>query len=906
MSAGRASGHLAVRAAPPSGGEVLRLLCTIALTSFVASIAPLCSPASARQPPAPLSAVNGADIRSTYGSGAFGRWSVDRFDLPSYRYSVDEQAVPWAQQPELNGDTAAQHELGNDHIVAAAYNHGYTQLWSQDRLAQWANLYEPSRRHYAGGYGYLNVNGKVLSTLYLDRPPGATTERRFGVGYYDRRLRADGVEVHEDVYAPFGDDPLLLHDVTIRNESRRTKRVSWFEYWDVNPYNQFNKQHRGLASPTWDRADRTLSVAQASGEHGDTRPLSIFGAALRGPVHGFETSSSRFFGDGTRGVPAEVAADRLSGTITPPVPTGAGGKTLFALRAPLRLRPGQSVTLRYAYGMAHRNQIGHLVHKYQRVDDPFGASERRWSAWVPHASFGPGRAWVARELEWDAYELRAASVYEEVCGHHTITQGGYYQYSSGANLGSRSWLHYLLPMVYADPAMAREILRYTVSLQSQSTGEIPYGTGPRCKLFNSFGTSDDLDFWLLLAAAEYGLGSRDISFFSERLPFYDTGKRVSVWRHLKAAFRHQESLRGPHGGYLAGTNGDWSDFSAIFLNMRESMLVTDQLAYAYPLLAKLADLRGDRAFADKLRARASELRGVVRRQWTGLGWYSRGYSNSGAQIGRGAIFGEPQPWAILAAVPNADQATTLVANIRRFLTGVGAPRVVNGPARIGSAQSPALRDPDVTEPPTNAHAFDGASQYVGGTWYDVDGWLAWALAQLQGTVPHAARYAWSEYTRNTLAAHAQAFPRHWDGTISVDDACNSFYASDPSRCGIGLYSDYEGQITEQPTWMVMNAINLAGVTPTEHGFRVVPHMRRFSLRLPRIGVSRERRRMRGYLRTEASGRLILRVGGVPRGVGGVTAWVEGHPVAHHRSHGLVVFSVDAGRGRAADWAITWS
>ncbi len=232
--------------------------------------------------------------------------------------------------------------------------------------------------------------------------------------------------------------------------------------------------------------------------------------------------------------------------------------------------------------------------------------------------------------------------------------------------------------------------------------------------------------------------------------------------------------------------------------------------------------------------------------------------------------------------------------------------MVNGPARIGSAQSPALRDPDVAEPPTNAHAFDGASQYVGGVWYDVNGWLTWALANLQGTVPHAARYAWSEYTRNTLAAHATAFPRHWDGTISVDDACNAFYASQPAKCGIGLYSDYEGQITEQPTWMVMNAINLAGVTPTEHGYRIVSHLRSFTLRMPRIGVAHERRLLRGYVRTQGRGRLVLRVGDVPRWASNVTTWVDGHAVDHHRSHGLIVFSLVAHHGRAADWAITWS
>ena len=879
----------------PSGGERSTGLVLLALA--VALI-----PARAEATPAPLSADRSpARIASSYGSGAFGRWSVDRFGLPAFRYRVDEERVPWARQPELDGDTAAQHELGNDHIVAAAFNHGYTQLWSQDRLAQWANRFEPGASHFSGGFGYLNVGGKVLSTLHLDRPLGAATSRRFGVGYYRRSLRSDHLGIREVVYAPFGDDPLLLHDVTIRNRSERTRKVSWFEYWDVNPYDQYDHTHRGLGSPRWAPARKTLSVPQAAGE-GDDRPLSIFAAALRGPLSGYETSAPAFFGAGTRAAPAEVAANRLSDSISPPSPGGAAGATLFAFRAPLRLAPGQSVTLRYAYGMAHPGQIPTLVRRYRRARAPFAASERRWSAWVPKADFGPGRAWVARELEWDAYLLRAASVYEEACGHHTITQGGYYQYSGGANLGSRSWLHYLLPMVYADPAMAREILRYSVSLQSRASGEIPYGSLPLCRPYDLIENSDDLDFWLLMAAAEYGLGSRDTRFFSEKLPFNDSDRRVSVWRHLKIAFAHQESLRGPHGGYLAGRNGDWSDFSAVFLHMNESMLVPAQLAYAYPRLAELAELRGDRAFAAKLRTRAAELRATVRAEWTG-GWYLRGYTAAGTPIGSGAIFGEPQPWAILAGVPSRSQARTLVANIRRFLTGIGAPAALGGPAEIGSAQSPAAADPAVTEPPTPG-GFDGASQYVGGVWYDVNGWLTWALASLDGTVSGAPRYAWSEYTRNTLAAHATAFPRHWDGTVSVDDACNAFYASRPADCGVGLYSDYAGQITEQPTWMVMDAVNLAGVTATERGFRITPHLRRFSLRLPRVGVERDGSRIRGYLRVASHDRLALGVGGVPRGAA-VTVWADGRRVAHRRAGGLVHFHLDAQPGRAADWAVTW-
>jgi hypothetical protein len=256
------------RFVPVSPTAALR---TLGLAAALLTAAPaLASRAWAReQPPALLSTDHrAAEVASAFGSGSFGRWTVDGFGLPAYRYDTDEQAAPAARQLELNGATDAQHELGNDHIVAAAFNHGYTQLWSQDRLAQWANRFEPDRGHYAGGYGYLNVGGRTVSTLYLDRPRGAATERRFGIGYYQRRLHAAGIDVRELVYAPFGDDPLLLHDVTLRNTTRATKRVAWFEYWDVNPYDQTHREHRGLRRPSWSPAARTLAVAQVAGDGG--------------------------------------------------------------------------------------------------------------------------------------------------------------------------------------------------------------------------------------------------------------------------------------------------------------------------------------------------------------------------------------------------------------------------------------------------------------------------------------------------------------------------------------------------------------------------------------------------------------------------------------------------------------
>jgi hypothetical protein len=204
---------------------------------------------------------------SSYGSGNFGTWGSDRFGLPFYRYDVNEAYDPKAKQPELAGATQAQHQVGNDHLMADAFNHGYVQLWSQDRLSQWTNLWQPGSRHFSGGYGYLRVDGKTVSSLYLDRPPAASFERDFGVGYYRKRLQTNGIDLTQDVYSPYGDDPVLLDDVTLRNTTGAPKRVSWFEYWDVNPYNQEIAQPgtRGVGQPSWDEAAKTLQVTQSGG-----------------------------------------------------------------------------------------------------------------------------------------------------------------------------------------------------------------------------------------------------------------------------------------------------------------------------------------------------------------------------------------------------------------------------------------------------------------------------------------------------------------------------------------------------------------------------------------------------------------------------------------------------------------
>jgi hypothetical protein len=229
---------------------------------------------------------------------------------------------------------------------------------------------------------------------------------------------------------------------------------------------------------------------------------------------------------------------------------------------------------------------------------------------------------------------------------------------------------------------------------------------------------------------------------------------------------------------------------------------------------------------------------------------------------------------------------------------------------------PAFSAPDITERGTGEFAalsagavntpVGNAAEWPGGSWFDINGWLTWALASLDGNLAHARRYAWDQYLSNTLAAHATAFPNSWDGTISTDDVCNGYYSRRPDLCGNSLSTAFAGQNTEQATWMVMDAIRLAGITPTESGFAITPHLpvRRFTLRLPDIGVESAPGLIRGYVLVEQSGTLTMTVTAPARARGSVvTAFADGRRVAVVTRGSRVRFALPTRAGRATNWAV---
>src|ERR1041385_624473 len=186
-----------------------------------------------------------------YGSGHFGEWIQDEFGLPAFRYTCDQAHDPKAKtevNPGILGPTEHIHQVGNERIVAIASNYGTVRVRQDEGAPKFLNDYAPESGQFAGGFGYLCDGKSVYSTFYpgnaalFERLPDRGTvssvsfDRIFGLGYFRRKLRAGGYDLDQLIFAPFGDDPVLVSQVIISSKSASPASLRWIEYWGCQLY----------------------------------------------------------------------------------------------------------------------------------------------------------------------------------------------------------------------------------------------------------------------------------------------------------------------------------------------------------------------------------------------------------------------------------------------------------------------------------------------------------------------------------------------------------------------------------------------------------------------------------------------------------------------------------------------
>ncbi|HKV39861.1 MAG TPA: hypothetical protein VJX67_11665, partial [Blastocatellia bacterium] len=178
------------------------------------------------------------DQRASFGSGYFGEWITDEFGLPAYRYTCNQIIDPKARTPvhkEWRSQSDHTHQVGNDRLVASVSNYGYVQVRQDEGSPKFLNDYSPEDGRYGGGIGFL-TDGDILLSTYYQPGNAASFERVFGVGYLKKTVKGGPYEINQVILAPFGDDPVLISQVTITNHGSEPREIRWIEYWGCHPY----------------------------------------------------------------------------------------------------------------------------------------------------------------------------------------------------------------------------------------------------------------------------------------------------------------------------------------------------------------------------------------------------------------------------------------------------------------------------------------------------------------------------------------------------------------------------------------------------------------------------------------------------------------------------------------------
>jgi len=818
----------------------------------------------------------------SFGSGHFGEWITDQFGLPAYHYTCDQITDPKAVYPvhkQWRVATDHTHQVGNDRLVAAVSNYGYVQVRQDEGSPKFLNDFSPEHQHYGAGIGFLTDGATTLSTYYPGH--GESFDRILGEGYFRRTVRGNNWEVDQVIFAPFGDDPVLISQVKVTNLGKVPADLRWIEYWGCLNY-QFSYRSRlqadigGLApnaaevrrnfagrfahqfqiapqrlgliekqnflgrtaedEEAWKKVQEFLEKDPSTFFGGpmpplvpgtsmeDLAPPATFLVSLDGAIDGFATNASEFFGSGGIDHPVGLAAklkDDLSST---------GPESALLLERGLQLKPGESRSLHFLYGYLPEGfALDALVKKYQaEVGSAWSRSSARWKAEGVRLRV-PGEPWVERETSWHNYYLRSDLTYDSFFREHILSQGHVYQYILGFQGAARDPLQHALPFIFSDPGIVREVIRYTLK-EIQPDGSIPYGiVGCGVPMPVIYRPSDQ-EMWLLWAASEYVLATRDKAFLGEKIPAYPrqeaNASDPTIGELLRRSYVHLvESIGVGEHGLMRLSNGDWNDEVVVghvppeqFGEVRqhgESVLNAAMAGYVLADYGKMLSFAGNRNAADAALAKAEAQREAVRAQWAGS-WFRRAWLGQKlGWIGEDHVWLEPQPWAIIGGAATPEQRTQLVKALDEL---------VRKPSPIGALLQNKGEDTMGTPSGTMTN---------GGVWPSINGTLIWALALEDG------KLAWDEWKKNSLALHAEAYPEIWYGIWSGPDVYSSVLSRHPGQTmfaetpipGVktqpdwGLnWSDFPVMNMHPHAWPLYSAAKLLGLEFHETGYRLQPKL----------------------------------------------------------------------------------
>jgi hypothetical protein len=524
----------------------------------------------------------------------------------------------------------------------------------------------------------------------------------------------------------------------------------------------------------------------------------------------------------------------------------SGPESALFLERNLALHAGESRTMYFLYGYLPEGfDLDSLTAKY--AEDMPSQWARSSSQWKENGLRfrTESEPWVERETAWSGYYLRSGISYDSFFGEHIISQGSGVEYIAGIQGAARDPLQHALPLIFSDPKMVREVVRYTLK-EIQSDGSLPYGiVGSGVPMPCRYRPSD-LELWLLWLASEYVLATRDKAFLNETVPAYPSRSSNANDQTISELLaRSFERITGDIGvgthGLMRLFNGDWNDSIVVnrlnpaqvaeVMQQGESVLNAAMAGYVLNYYATMLDFTGRPELASRSRAKAEAQREAVRQQWTGQ-WFRRAWLGEGlGWAGEKQLWLEPQPWAVIGGSATPEQTRTLIAAIDELM---------RKPTPIGAAL--------LSQPDSTMHNEAGVGTN-GGVFAAISGTLIWALALVNGSM------AWDEWKKNSLARHAEIYPDLWYGIWSGPDAYHSALSNSPGH----TEPEFPVMNMHSHAWPLYSAAKLLGLKFHEKGinFHFDLPLPQFEFASPLLGFEKSRGGYSGWYAPVVAGHWTI-------------------------------------------------
>jgi len=656
------------------------------------------------------------------GSGYAGRWSIDFDGLPMYELEVEERCDPAGKDDSALGGGPV-HLIGNGRgLTAVAHASGAVELFTQDRTHKWLNHVDMWKddehpgypRQVGGGWSYIIDGGDVRSTRHADLVIGDQADeqtRRLGVGYFETVTRAGELVVRRRVFAPDVDTRAVVAEVSVSNLADNRKEIGLVELWDVNIHQvtgafaddvslqnveEITRRRRDIQSQfdqvaSWSAEDRIAVVTSDAKQlpdsverPGDSSvvdyfPEPVFLAQIdQGTAaEAVWLTAEEIWGASTsRKKPGSLAKKSDASTRTVEL-DGAGAPAVLALRVPMELPPGTTVTRRFAFGAALPNQTPQQAADELRsigVELSAKAAEKWqnslvWAAFPDKDDSGA----IQRELAWSSYYLQAAAGYDGQVERRVVSQAGAMRFFYGVEgaVGDIALLGETLALI--DPGLAKDTLAFALATQhgmeSPTQARFPYAETGIDDYVDVQGQTLRSDAYFLIPAAiaQYLAFTRDTDFLDQPVGYWPRVLRefAGVSRHLEGILQFVNGSLGTGAkGLVAMGSGDYTDGL-----LDESPVLATASGSSSTVNAMLAAQRFD-ILADQLETDFSDLADGYRAIWNDQvgqldssfsgSYYYRGFTDNGSPLLDEFVFALPQALAILSKLIVGQNARDLL------------------------------------------------------------------------------------------------------------------------------------------------------------------------------------------------------------------------------------------------------